>query len=76
MTTTTPPAVAKPKPLDGAHPQFRLRFKDKFSARDVTITARNIEYAERVGAKFCEVHKYKYLKVEPVVVAGEEILSW
>lgn len=70
--TNTQPAIAKAAP---AALMFRLRLKDRHDIREVIITARDHGWATKVGNAYCEKNKFKFIRVEDMVVAGEDILS-
>ncbi len=72
MATPAPEPPTK-RPMS----QFRLRYKDRHLLNDVVIEARNLEFADRVGHAYCDQRekKFTFIKVEPVVVATEEILG-
>ena len=70
--SNTQPSTAKTAP---PALMFRLRLKDRHDIREVVITARDIDRATRVGNTYCEQNKFKFIRVENMVVAGEEILT-
>lgn len=54
---------------------FRLRLKDKHDVRDVIIQARDLDWATKVGNLYCDKEKYRFIRVEPMVVADETLLQ-
>lgn len=53
---------------------FRLRLKDKHDVREVFISARDFSRASTVGENYCAKNGYRFIRVESMVVAGEEML--
>lgn len=68
IPTTTPSSVP-------ARLLYRVRLKDKHDIREVIVAARDLDTANRVGEAYCSREKYRFIRVENMVVADEEILK-
>lgn len=65
-----------PNPLPVAEKfLYRIRLKDKHDVREVVVSAKTLDQASKVGQAYCDREKYRFIRAEPMVVAGEEILS-
>lgn len=67
---TPTPVKSSPGPSTSKE-LFRLRLKDRHEVREVIVEAQNVLSAAVVGQGYCEEHNYKYIRVEPMVVARD-----
>jgi len=70
---TTAPIVDPAKPAKAL--LYRVRLKDGHDVREVVVSASSLEQASDVGMAYCTREKYRFIRVEPMVVADPSILN-